>query len=232
MKRLAKLTVFLVFLFSVLIPFQSTEAATAKTAYVNVGSGSLNVRSAPSTHGKVLGYYKNGTKLTVYSQTKSGWSEIRYKSKKAYVSTKYLSFKLTYLQDKNKVYVYKKSGTYYTEYYTGKSGAWDVWTMNNEKGFIRKEDSKGLHTGKLYSEFHTSIQYPVKINKKWLIGEGEYRWVSATNKTVKTAAGTFSNCLETKDQSGVTAYYAPNIGLIKVYHKGKLQTELAGITNR
>ncbi|MBX9999310.1 MULTISPECIES: SH3 domain-containing protein [Priestia] len=80
---------------AVILPFSkadTTQAASTKTAYVDVSSGSLTVRSGPGANYKKVGSLKNGVKTTVYSQTKTGWSEIRYNKRKAYVSTKYLRF--------------------------------------------------------------------------------------------------------------------------------------------
>ncbi|WP_425388980.1 SH3 domain-containing protein [Domibacillus iocasae] len=68
-----------------------------------------NVRSGPCTNYKSVGSLKNNIQVTVYSQTKSGWSEIRYNKKKAYVSTKFLRM-YSYLMDKTKVYTFKSSG--------------------------------------------------------------------------------------------------------------------------
>jgi len=75
----------------------TTEAVTTKIAFVDVEKGStLNVRSSASTKAKKIGSLKDGASVVVYSQTKSGWSEIRYKNKKAFVSTKYLNFSKVY----------------------------------------------------------------------------------------------------------------------------------------
>ncbi|MDP4086528.1 MAG: SH3 domain-containing protein [Bacillota bacterium] len=66
------------------------EAAYAKTGSVDLKSGALNVRCGPGKQFKVIGWLKSGQMVTVYSQTKSGWSEIHYNREKAYVSTLYL----------------------------------------------------------------------------------------------------------------------------------------------
>ncbi|MED3561169.1 PdaC/SigV domain-containing protein [Bacillus xiapuensis] len=78
---------------------EPVKAATTKTATVAVDK--LNVRSGAGTNYKTVGSLKKGTKVTVYAQ-KSSWSEIRYKGKKAYVTTKYLKFGVTV-----KTYKYK-----------------------------------------------------------------------------------------------------------------------------
>ncbi|WP_409294063.1 SH3 domain-containing protein [Peribacillus sp. SCS-26] len=233
MKSLIKLTLSLVVLLSFLIP-SGAEAAAAKTGYVNITSGKLNVRSTPSTSGKVVGTLKKDTKLTVYSQTKSGWSEIRYKSKKAYVATKYIRYQTSYLMDPSKKYVYKANGEYYSVVYAGKYNGWDKWKTNANDYHIVYEDAKGLYSGWMESEYYMDLMYPVKVNKKWNDGLGEdyYKWVSGTNKTVKTGAGTFKGCIETKEEGGYTTYIAPNVGIVKTYYKGKVVSELVSLKKK
>ncbi|MDR7002214.1 PdaC/SigV domain-containing protein [Neobacillus niacini] len=72
---------------------EPVQAAITKTATVAVDQ--LNVRSGAGINYKKVGSLNKGTKVTVYAQKSSGWSEIRYKSKKAYVATKYLKFGVT-----------------------------------------------------------------------------------------------------------------------------------------
>ncbi|OIK10688.1 DUF4163 domain-containing protein [Bacillus sp. MUM 13] len=76
---------------SLLFTSHGASAASAKIAYVNTKT-TLNVRSAPSLKGKVVGSLLSGTNVNVYAKLSSGWSEILYKNKKAYVSTRYLKF--------------------------------------------------------------------------------------------------------------------------------------------
>ncbi|WP_228548358.1 SH3 domain-containing protein [Sporosarcina obsidiansis] len=78
------LCVFLVYDFEVI--------AAGKTESATVTTDILNVREKPSTSSKKVGTLKKGNKVTVYSKTKDGWTQIQYKKKKAYVSTKYLKF--------------------------------------------------------------------------------------------------------------------------------------------
>lgn len=68
----------------------SSKAATSKVMQVELTSGTLNVRSGPGTNYKIIGSLKDQTKVTVYTQTKNGWSEILYNKKKSFVSSKYL----------------------------------------------------------------------------------------------------------------------------------------------
>lgn len=89
--RLSMFTLAIALIASVFFVNGEAKAASTDTAFVNVKT-TLNVRNAPSTTAKVVGSLKSGATVTVYSKTKSGWSEIRYKKNKAYVSTKYLKF--------------------------------------------------------------------------------------------------------------------------------------------
>lgn len=89
--RLTMVTIAIALIASVFFVNSEAKAASVQTAFVNVKT-SLNVRNAPSEKATIIGSLKSGATVSVYSKTKSGWSEIRYKSKKAYVSTKYLKF--------------------------------------------------------------------------------------------------------------------------------------------
>ena len=70
----------------------SVSAATTQNAVVNTKETPLTVRNGPGTQYKKVGSLKKGASVTVYAKTQTGWSEIRYNSKKAYVSTRYLKF--------------------------------------------------------------------------------------------------------------------------------------------
>ncbi|MBS4200627.1 SH3 domain-containing protein [Bacillus sp. FJAT-49732] len=95
MKRLNKIAIVSAMIISFILPYSTpAEAAKTSTAVVNVDSN-LNIRQKASASSKKVGTLKKGTKVTVYANTKSGWSEIRFKNKKAYVSTKYLKFNST-----------------------------------------------------------------------------------------------------------------------------------------
>ncbi|MGG0716359.1 SH3 domain-containing protein [Robertmurraya massiliosenegalensis] len=73
------------------------QANTETTSGGSVGTihaSSLNVRSTPSTQGKVLGSLKQGEKITVLSQ-QNGWLEITYKNQKAWISNDYVKLEST-----------------------------------------------------------------------------------------------------------------------------------------
>lgn len=70
--------------------FQKAEAATWKEATIDVATAL--VKSAPKDNAKTVGSFKRSQKVKVYAQTKSGYAEIRYKQKKAYISNNSIRF--------------------------------------------------------------------------------------------------------------------------------------------
>ncbi|MDP1452476.1 SH3 domain-containing protein, partial [Peribacillus frigoritolerans] len=67
-------------------------AATVKTTtkYVNVSTGSLNMRRSGSGSASIVTKLTRGTQVTVYSES-NGWAKVKANGKEGYVSTKYLS---------------------------------------------------------------------------------------------------------------------------------------------
>lgn len=240
MKRLFKILIMLILVLS-FFSFNSsnTEAATTKIAHVNIKSGTLTIRSGAGTKYKKVGSLKKDAGVYVYSQTKSGWSEIRYKNKKAYVATKYLKFANSYLMDKKKIYTYidmktgEKSKHTYTGVYAPGSKKWDIW-RSEDGSYIVDEDKNGLYSGWMESEYVVDIKYPVKVGQSWDNGFGEpnYTRITSISKTVKTPAGTFKNCIEVTDQFGYKSYYAKNVGHVKLVYKGKTLSQLVSLKNR
>ncbi|MGG0409207.1 SH3 domain-containing protein [Peribacillus simplex] len=70
----------------------STAVTTEKTVtnYVNVSSGTLNMRKSGSESASIVAKLSRGTEVTVYSESK-GWAKIKANGKGGYVSTDYLS---------------------------------------------------------------------------------------------------------------------------------------------
>lgn len=103
---LFKIAICFIFVFSCIqfSVFSVAKAATNKNqvGIVELQSGTLNVRSGPGVKYKRIGYLQNGTKVEVYKQIKNGWSEIRFKKSKAYVSSKYLRIQLRMSMEKAK----------------------------------------------------------------------------------------------------------------------------------
>ena len=130
----------------------STQAASNETKYVDITSGTLTVRSGPGTKYKKVGVMKKYAKVSVYSKTKSGWSEIRYNKKKAYVSNKYLVN--VNLKNSRKSYTIKDAkGSKYKVYMIAKNevkakaefgnyGWYSVWAGAAEGDILYKGDYK------------------------------------------------------------------------------------------
>ena len=214
----------------------TTEAATAKIAHVNIKSGTLTVRSGASNTAKKVGSLKKDTGVYVYSKKKSGWSEIRYKSKKAYVATKYLKFADSYLRDKSKVYTYISNGKIYKEVYSKSYDGWDYWVSNEKDTYIVREDINGLYTGNPESSYSTDIEYQIRVGKSWgASDDGDIARIVSINKTVKIPAGTFKNCIgvtyKYEDGDVYTMYYAKNVGFVKTVHKGIVISQLIRLGN-
>ncbi|UJF25489.1 N-acetylmuramoyl-L-alanine amidase [Planococcus sp. 107-1] len=66
------------------------EVSFSTTMYVNTGSDTLNMRSAPSNSGAVISKLKSGTAVGV-GKSSNGWSHIRVNGVIGYVATSYLS---------------------------------------------------------------------------------------------------------------------------------------------
>ncbi|MGE6377924.1 SH3 domain-containing protein [Peribacillus muralis] len=74
-------------------PVTDTKPAVPEkttTKYVNVGSGSLNMRKSGSETASIVGKLTHGTQVTVYSEAK-GWAKVKVNGVEGYVSTSYLT---------------------------------------------------------------------------------------------------------------------------------------------
>ncbi|WP_050183322.1 SH3 domain-containing protein [Domibacillus robiginosus] len=216
-------------------PAQSEAATSAKVGYVSIDSGVLNVRSGPGTNYKVIGSLKNNVSVSVYSQSKSGWSQIGFKGKRAYVSSKYLRM-YSYLMDKKKVYTYKANGETFKSMYVGKYSGWDEWQSTSPGStYLLYENNKGLYIGWRESEYYAEIAYPIKVGKTWsdgFEGSGVTYKITGTDGILTTAAGRFRGVVTVKSSEGFIAYYAPNTGIIKQTYNGKTISELIKVTTK
>lgn len=144
------LIVFVLFLSLFSFNTPSTQAASNETKYVDITSGTLTVRSGPGTSYKKVGSLKKYKKVIVY-KNKSGWSEIKYNKKKAYVLSKYLVN--VNLKNNRKSYTIKDAkGSKYKVYMIGKNEVkakatfnanWNmVWAGAAEGDILYKGDYK------------------------------------------------------------------------------------------
>ncbi|MBK3495125.1 SH3 domain-containing protein [Viridibacillus sp. YIM B01967] len=225
-----------VLLTALILPF-SGQTFAAKTMTATVEVDKLNIRAKTSISATKLGSLTKGTKVTVYKKTASGWSQIIYNKKTAYVSTQYLTFKskkTSYLPNPEKVYTYDTTSGIKKHYSTGKTynSEWVYWytkdSYGNKTTFVMRETKYGLDLGWPESEYTTEIAYPIKNGKKFY-GYLETRKIIAVNQTVKTKAGTFKKVVVVQSANGYKAYYAPNVGCIKTIKNSKTVFELIKI---
>ncbi|MCI2256519.1 SH3 domain-containing protein [Domibacillus sp. PGB-M46] len=234
MKTFCKIILLLVVLLSATFQFQSTSshAASSKVGYVSISSGVLNVRSGPGSKYKVIGSLKNNVSVSVYSQTKDGWSQIGYKKGKAYVSSQHLRM-YSYLQDKTKVYTYEYEKKTFNTYYIGKYYRWDKWFYPDDEPHFLYEDSTGLYDTTPSADNSTAIAYPLKVGAKWKDWNHlPMSRIKAINGTLTTRAGTFKNVVTVKRDDGYITYFAPNVGLIKSVYDGETQMELVRLAKK
>jgi len=90
MTKILKFSLALIILFSLSFTTNTVEAASTSKATVTVNK--LGIFNGAGSKYKVIGHFKKGDKITIFSKTKSGWSEVRVNKKKAYVATKSLKF--------------------------------------------------------------------------------------------------------------------------------------------
>ena len=231
-KILIKGLVSLVFVIIATLQFSTltSAAATSKVGWISTSNGTVTVKSGPGASYKTVGFLKNNASVSVYSHTKNGWTEIGYKSKRAYVATQSLRM-YSYLMDKKKAYTYKSGGVIFTLKYQGKYFGWDQW-IDNDDISVAREDSKGLYFGWPDDrEYLTNLVYPLKVGKEWVTSDITYKIISIDG-TLKTPAGTFENVVTTKSSYGFIDYYAPNVGSIKVTLEGKTISELIRLDNK
>jgi cell wall-associated NlpC family hydrolase len=88
--RLTKVLLLLAISITLLLLANTRTVSAASTGYVTADS--LTIRSKASKTSTALGYYQKGTKVTIKG-SKSGFYQITYKGKTAYISQKYVSSK-------------------------------------------------------------------------------------------------------------------------------------------
>ncbi|MFF5813503.1 SH3 domain-containing protein, partial [Peribacillus butanolivorans] len=68
------------------LPAEQINTIETSNKYVNVSSGSLNMRKSASENAGVVAKLSKGMQVTVYSESK-GWAKIKANGKEGYVST-------------------------------------------------------------------------------------------------------------------------------------------------
>ena len=223
----------------VFLPQGNSAEAAGTFKFVSVNN--TVVKEKPYSYGKKVGTLKSGTRVTVYNDTKNGWSEIRYKNKKAYVFSRHVH--ISYHWNPSKVYGYEhiESGDFWIYKYLRKSNnGWDLWQEDGSGGvtnFFMNEDHKGIHyaySGSTSGAYSTELQYPLKVGKKWRMkDEDGYHTLTilSVTKTITTPAGTFKRVIAVKEGDYVY-YYAPNVGRILITINGYRMNQLISIKNK
>ncbi|MDZ5471896.1 SH3 domain-containing protein [Bacillus sp. 31A1R] len=226
---LFKLVITFALLVSLFFPLTTTNASTIHSGIVTVKSTSI--KATASSKSKTVGSLKKGSIVNVYSKTKSGWSQIYYKNKKAYVYTKHLKAtkKISFLMDKTKIYTYEDyKGATVSLKYSQKKDGWNVWkTRDGKKVVLSERETKNALEEKEGSRVLEQLSYPLYVGKK-VTYSNETTKITSLTKTVKTPAGTFKNCIEMQQlRSGRTSYFAPGVGLVQMKKGKTIELQLA-----
>jgi beta-N-acetylglucosaminidase/uncharacterized protein YgiM (DUF1202 family) len=125
----------------------STAVTPEKTTtkYVNVSSGTLNMRKSGSESANIVAKLSKGTKVTVYSESK-GWAKVKANGKDGHVSAKYLS---TAKPGSGSTAVTPEKTT--TKYVNVSSGTLNMRKSGSESASIVAKLSKGTEVT-VYSE--------------------------------------------------------------------------------
>ncbi|MGG3891435.1 hypothetical protein [Metabacillus fastidiosus] len=118
-----------------------------------------------------------------------------------------------------------------TATFTGKINESDLWYYKLGDQFFQKiylQDNDGLE-----SEF-TELKFPLVKGAEWK-KDGATARIISLNNTIKTPAGTFSNCVLVETTYNASnkdiAYYAPGHGLIKLQSGSGVTLEVSKIQN-
>lgn len=233
----------------------SKITSTYKTASISQfklirSNKAVKIYEKSSTKSNVMDSIKNDQGVVVLKKLNNGWSKVSIQFGTGYIPTKYLSSpknntKTNYAMNTRKTYSYyspENIGSGFNTNYKAKfknvysvnKTLTDFWYFNSEpdaNGRMEYETSKGLYSGYKDTGIATlAIKYPVKLDSTWKGLDGQTIKIVATNKTLKTKAGTFKKVVVVQDGKGKNySYYAPQIGLIKQTFNGKTYTELKAI---
>ncbi|MFE4240180.1 SH3 domain-containing protein, partial [Peribacillus butanolivorans] len=127
------------------LPAEQINNIETSNMYVNVSSGSLNMRKSASENAGVVAKLMKGTQVTVYSES-NGWAKIKAEGKEGYVSTKYLSTTKPGTVAKAEVPVKTT-----TKYVNVSSGTLNMRKSGTESASIVAKLSKGMQVT-VYSE--------------------------------------------------------------------------------
>ncbi|WP_084797819.1 SH3 domain-containing protein [Neobacillus mesonae] len=129
--------------------FTKQSTTQTVTKYVNIASGSLNLRENASTGSKVIGSLKKGSTVTVYSEAK-GWAKVKAGSKIGYVSTSFLTSKDSNSNSGSSGFTNQSITTPVTKYVNVSSGSLNMRNSASTSASIIVKLAKGTSV-KVYS---------------------------------------------------------------------------------
>ncbi|MFD4929679.1 SH3 domain-containing protein [Peribacillus butanolivorans] len=174
----------------------ATTAVKTTTKYVNVSSGTLNMRKSGTDSASIVAKLTRGTQVTVYSESR-GWAKIKANGKEGYVSTKYLSTTKPGTVTKAEVLVKTT-----TKYVNVSSGTLNMRKSGTETASIVAKLSKGMQVT-VYSESKGWAKIKANgkegyVSTKYLsttkpvTGSTPSAPVKATTKYVNVSSGTLN----------------------------------------
>ncbi|MED4454774.1 hypothetical protein [Metabacillus fastidiosus] len=85
----------------------------------------------------------------------------------------------------------------------------------NHKLFVQDKESLRKSDPFYAGLWQQMIKFPLKEGKEWDAHEKAKFKLVSLKTTVKTSAGTFSNCIKVISRAGAVYYYAPGAGIVK-----------------
>ncbi|WP_214753039.1 MULTISPECIES: 3D domain-containing protein [Exiguobacterium] len=146
LKKIGTVLLLTVMTLAMLLPQQQQVEASSKV-YVQSQVNGLNVRSAGSLNGKVIGKINKGQQLQ-RTGSKGAWIRVNYKGKAGWIATKYLrTVKKTVAKASVKTYTMNASA--YTPYCKGCSGVTALgWNVRAQKRNVVAVDPRVIPLGK------------------------------------------------------------------------------------
>ncbi|WP_215189949.1 3D domain-containing protein [Exiguobacterium sp. s6] len=151
LKKIGTVLLLTVMTLAMLLPQQQQVEASSKV-YVQSQVNGLNVRSAGSLNGKVIGKINKGQQLQ-RTGSKGAWIRVNYKGKAGWIAAKYLKSvkKATKSVTKTslKAKTYKMNASAYTPYCKGCSGVTALgWNVRAQKRNVIAVDPRVIPLGK------------------------------------------------------------------------------------
>lgn len=144
LKKIGTALLLTVMTFAMLLPQQQVEASSK--VYVQSQVNGLNVRSAATLNGKVIGKVNKGKQLQ-RTGSKGAWIRVNYNGKAGWIATKYL--RTVKPVAKTSVKSYKMNASAYTPYCKGCSGITALgWNVRSQKRNVVAVDPRVIPLGK------------------------------------------------------------------------------------